>query len=439
MQSTMDPPPGEAPPPDPHGRPAAPTRRLHRSRNDRMIAGIAGGIAETYAVDATLVRIVLAVAAVFTAGGVLVAYGVAWLVVPEADGRVVARDLRGGFDAHRPATGLWVGIALTVAGLFALNGVWHGWPMDLLGPLTLIGLGVTVLLARDHDRRPAAPTQPAPATARATMGTTGSNDPAGPMAAATPGPAWATTNAPEPPACETAGASSWPTTPAPPVACAPSPPSRPVRRHSQLGPLTWSALLVLAGGAWLLELTDTVTVDPAAVLAIALGVVGVALVAGAWFGRSRGLIALGVVLAAACAMAASLTVPLRGGIGARVYRPATVAELRPMYRLGIGHLELDLSQLPASRGPIALQVRTGVGRIDIVVPRGAEVVVRARAGVGALGLFGDPRDGGWRQAVTVVRTASGPAAVGATITVDAEVGIGAVIVRDGSVLEEVAQ
>ena len=48
---------------------------------------------------------------------------------------------------------------------------------------------------------------------------------------------------------------------------------------------------------------------------------GLALVLGTWFGRSRGLIALAIVLVAVCSVDAALDVPLTGGIGERIYRP----------------------------------------------------------------------------------------------------------------------
>lgn len=58
-------------------------RRLTRSRRDRKIAGVCGGIAEYLNVDATLIRL-LAVIALFCGAG-FIAYIVAWIVVPEED------------------------------------------------------------------------------------------------------------------------------------------------------------------------------------------------------------------------------------------------------------------------------------------------------------------------------------------------------------------
>jgi len=62
-----------------------PHRQLTRSRSDRMLAGVAGGIADTYGFDPALVRLGFVVLALATFGTGVIAYVVAWLVVPEAD------------------------------------------------------------------------------------------------------------------------------------------------------------------------------------------------------------------------------------------------------------------------------------------------------------------------------------------------------------------
>ena len=54
--------------------------------------------------------------------------------------------------------------------------------------------------------------------------------------------------------------------------------------RSYLGAVTWSLLLVLAGVAWLLDASGAVEVDLGVVFALALALVGTALVVSAWFG-----------------------------------------------------------------------------------------------------------------------------------------------------------
>ena len=66
---------------------ATPTgRRLLRSLNDRKVAGVCGGIAEYFGVDATPVRLVWVILSIFggaVIGGVI-AYLVAWIIIPPA-------------------------------------------------------------------------------------------------------------------------------------------------------------------------------------------------------------------------------------------------------------------------------------------------------------------------------------------------------------------
>lgn len=62
---------------------ARPYKRLYRSRENRMLSGLCGGVAEYFNVDPTLVRVIL-VALTFAGGAGLVAYVVGWAIVPEA-------------------------------------------------------------------------------------------------------------------------------------------------------------------------------------------------------------------------------------------------------------------------------------------------------------------------------------------------------------------
>ncbi len=57
-------------------------RRLYRSRSDRMVAGIAGGLAEYLNIDSTIVRLLFVFFALAGGPGLLV-YIVMLLVVPE--------------------------------------------------------------------------------------------------------------------------------------------------------------------------------------------------------------------------------------------------------------------------------------------------------------------------------------------------------------------
>ena len=58
-------------------------KKMYRSIEDRMIAGVCGGIGEYFDIDSTLVRL-LAVALVLAGGSGVLAYILAWIIIPEA-------------------------------------------------------------------------------------------------------------------------------------------------------------------------------------------------------------------------------------------------------------------------------------------------------------------------------------------------------------------
>ena len=69
------------------------SKQLRRNTNDKMIAGVAAGLADFMDVDVTLVRVIWAITVIFGGFGII-AYLVMWIVVPvEGSDRSVANDL----------------------------------------------------------------------------------------------------------------------------------------------------------------------------------------------------------------------------------------------------------------------------------------------------------------------------------------------------------
>jgi len=58
-------------------------KQLKRSLNDKMLAGVCGGLAQYLGLDPSLVRIVYAILTVFTAFAGLIIYILMWIIVPE--------------------------------------------------------------------------------------------------------------------------------------------------------------------------------------------------------------------------------------------------------------------------------------------------------------------------------------------------------------------
>lgn len=63
--------------------PSTSTRRLLRSRSDRKFAGVCGGLASYFDVDANAIRLGAVLATLFSAGTVLLAYLAGALLIPE--------------------------------------------------------------------------------------------------------------------------------------------------------------------------------------------------------------------------------------------------------------------------------------------------------------------------------------------------------------------
>jgi phage shock protein C len=69
-------------------------KRLLRTRDDQMIAGVCGGLARYFGVDPTLVRVLAVIALVFGFPAALVGYVLAWAIMPSWDAS--ADQLNGG-------------------------------------------------------------------------------------------------------------------------------------------------------------------------------------------------------------------------------------------------------------------------------------------------------------------------------------------------------
>ena len=62
-----------------------PGKRLYRTREGRVVAGVCTGIAAYFGIDPTLVRLAFAVFTIFGGAGILI-YLLAWIVIPEEGG-----------------------------------------------------------------------------------------------------------------------------------------------------------------------------------------------------------------------------------------------------------------------------------------------------------------------------------------------------------------
>jgi phage shock protein PspC (stress-responsive transcriptional regulator) len=196
--------------------------------------------------------------------------------------------------------------------------------------------------------------------------------------------------------------------------------ARAVLRAMALGVALIAACIVLAiSGAWAAAAGGNAIVAGIVIAA------GVALIAGAFFGSwARWLILPALALALPAGVVAAANLDVKGGYGERTYRPAGAA-VQDSYRLGAGHLVVDLRDARLTPGDHAIKIRLGVGEADLIVPRDVCVSTDSHLGIGGVEVF--DRDSG---GVDVDWQDERNAREGTPrILVDGDIGIGALTVH----------
>ncbi len=360
-----------APPPSP--------RRLRRS-NDRQIAGVAGGVAEYFEIDPVIARLGFVVA-LFAGGAGLIAYLVAWAVLPEATG-VAAPSNERPLDRRTTVTVL----ALVVAAWIAISDPFQA---DVIVPLILVAVGVYLLRQREGGfGETSVPATVAPTSAEDVV--------AAETADADPDFAWSS-----------------------PVADELQPPPRP-RRPAVVTRVCLSALALLFAGAITTRQVDWVQADTSSVIAIGLVMVGIAALVGSFVGRSRGIVVVGVLLSLAFAAAGVIEPVVEDGVGDRLFRPTTIDTGTASYNLGIGDMVVDLRDLEIQAGSeTRVSIKMGIGHTVVHLPPDVDVRVEGDLDIGELIILGEFESGLGNELV-VERDVDGDA----LLIVNLEMGIG---------------
>jgi predicted membrane protein len=176
------------------------------------------------------------------------------------------------------------------------------------------------------------------------------------------------------------------TQPRPP---APKPP------RSQLGKLTFSLLLIGVGLVALLDLTGF-HVPASAYLAVALAAIGLGLLIGAWFGRARAMIALGIVATIALVGTSTAERYRDDFVGGSVsWRPDSVTEIQARYQHNFGDATLDLTNVDFTGQEVDIRVDMDFGSIRIELPDDVDVRVDARVAMSGARVFDEEWGGGF--------------------------------------------
>jgi hypothetical protein len=318
------------------------------------------------------------VLSVFGGAGILL-YLVGWLFLPGDDEPASpVESLIGRGSGRRRTSEVIQAALLIIVGLVLAGVLAHGDGGDVF-LLVVVIAGVVLLVRNLDDRRAGGPPAPQPA--------------------APPPPAYQPYEPYQPYApYDPTRTTAMPAGPAPTAtAVQPGPPPVPApvkerKERSVLGRLTLSALLLVLGVTAALDAGNAVDPQARHYLALSAGVLGIGLVVGAWRGRARGLIWLGIPLTLALVVVGTAEVSLDGGTGDRQYRPQSIAEVREDYRIGAGSIRLDLSDLDFTGQSVTSKVSAGVGNVEVLVPREVDVEVIGRTGLGERELFGERDD-----------------------------------------------
>jgi hypothetical protein len=183
---------------------------------------------------------------------------------------------------------------------------------------------------------------------------------------------------------------------------APPKPPKPPRQRSKLGRLTLSTIAIALGMLFIVNLNGGSIAAPV-FLATILFLIGAGLIVGAWFGRARWLIPVGVVTT--IVLAAGTTAQRFSGaenIANIDVTPATLADVQPNYSTDVGNIHLDLSRVDFSGHTTDIEVDSTVGgNVEIVLPATVDAIVKTDVQGGNAQLFGRDLGGGLNQQHTV--------------------------------------
>ncbi|MFC7486463.1 PspC domain-containing protein [Knoellia sp. CPCC 206453] len=418
---------------------------IRRDRSRQWFGGVCSGIARRVDVDPVLIRAAMIGLTLLGGFGVVV-YLVAWLLLPDETGRIMARDAinrDGSTDAGGAIALSIVALLVIAAMIFGDNGFLLGWGIV---PLAVVGWFVW----RHQQRKdgvaaspwssasqsgPLGPDVYAASSAPASYAPTASAGSTLPPAP--PAPNWATGRPAAAPTAAApsgsdAGSDAWRPPPAPPVPprahlpLAPPPPPRPRRRGAGFAgfALVLGAAIVGYGAGLMLDgpldfsgsrelLGGIIALGAASLATMVIGLMG---------RRSLMSVALIVMLGLGTAGAAVGDESWGNGQGTRTWTPS-LSTTTTRFELGAGETTVDLRPLvtqlanpttippaptpaptpspsvapspsvsapgAAATIPQQIEIKQGVGEMTIIVPAGANAQIRAHTMFGDVQVRGD--------------------------------------------------
>jgi len=150
-------------------------KKLYRSVTDKMLAGVCGGLAEYFAIDPVIIRLIFVLAVIFGGSGIL-AYIILWIVIPVKPFRITPFNSNPPKGSSEPSEeekksensqfnmnivnekpqnnrSIYAGAFLILlGGIFLLDNFVPHFHFGDFWPLILIGLGFAIILnARNNN------------------------------------------------------------------------------------------------------------------------------------------------------------------------------------------------------------------------------------------------------------------------------------------------
>lgn len=357
--------------------------RLQRSREDRLLTGVAGGLGTHLGINPWWFRFAFLILAFFGGFG-LVVYLAAWLLIPdEGQEDPIINNWFGRLDTSDAGT-IFGLVLVGAAAVIVLTQF-----ADISGTIVVAAILFVVGILLYRGDLTAKGQEPDPThggddmtetttTAKADIATTaGYGDAAyGDTGHGGEGDELPPTSPPAPPASsEPDSGSTEPWEPPPP------------RERSMLGRFTLSVGLIVLATMALLDVAFTrIDMDPVHYLGAAVAVIGLGLIVGAFVGKALWLILIGALLLPALWIAALLPSSIDFSAGEFTFEPMTVSDVEGPYEQGFGTMTIDLTQL--SVDDLAevgrLEASLGFGELVVRMPNDADFTLVAHVGMGVV-------------------------------------------------------
>jgi phage shock protein PspC (stress-responsive transcriptional regulator) len=392
---------------------AAP-RDLIRPNEGRMLAGVAQGLANRYDIAPWVVRTVFILLS-FAGGAGVALYAAGWFLIrSENESETPAERVFSGATTSRS----WIGIGLVfLAALILLDNFTFlsggvVWAVGLLVVGLLLYTGDLPRLIKQSDEK--SPDDKEGVQQMTTPTDTKVSTVEAPIQAFTP------------PSGGTVGGGVPPTpTPIPPIL---PPAAHKPREYSFLGRLTVGFMLLGLGVLALLDNIPGVAIEPEPrhYMALAVTILGMGLLVGAFIGRARWLILVGVIMVPTMLFSPVFEYEWTSETFERSVAPVSFAEVEEEYDLDVGNLSIDLTDLPWSGETINLEIAVGAGNVELSLPEGVGLVGEAEVSAGRVAAPGRESSGLGNPALVF----NNPGARG-TVYLDATVDIGNIEISRG--------